>query len=72
LGPARVSDALVASVTASGYRIPTESIESDGTFVWDSTTLVLVEVEAGDALGIGYTYGAAAAVALVSRRIRPA
>jgi len=29
------------------YTIPTDFPESDGTFVWDSTTLVLVEATAG-------------------------
>lgn len=31
----------------SAYKIPTDIPESDGTIEWDSTTLVLVEVNAG-------------------------
>ncbi len=31
----------------SAYRIPTDRPESDGTARWESTTLVLVEIEAG-------------------------
>ena len=41
---------------ASAYRIPTDAPESDGTLAWNSTTLVLVEVEAGGRRGIGYSY----------------
>jgi len=41
----------------SVYRIPTDHPEeSDGTFVWSATTLVLVHVTGGSAVGLGYTY----------------
>lgn len=50
----------------TAYRIPTDGPESDGTFTWDSTTLVLVEIGAADQRGIGYTYGSPA-VAVVIR-----
>ena len=29
------------------YKIPTDALEGDGTFDWDATTLVLVEIAAG-------------------------
>ncbi|QNI31946.1 mandelate racemase [Alloacidobacterium dinghuense] len=38
------------------YKVPTDAPEADGTFAWDSTTMVLVSIEAGDKRGIGYTY----------------
>src|ERR1051325_10873473 len=38
------------------YTIPTETPESDGTYEWSSTTLVLVQLSAGDITGLGYTY----------------
>jgi len=41
---------------ASAYKVPTDGPESDGTLEWNSTTLVLVEVEAGGKCGIGYSY----------------
>lgn len=41
----------------TAYRIPTDGPEADGTLSWDSTTLVLVRVTAGDCEGLGYTYG---------------
>jgi L-alanine-DL-glutamate epimerase-like enolase superfamily enzyme len=50
---------------AAAYRIPTDASESDGTFAWDATTLVTVEVEAGGVRGFGYTYGHAAAVPVI-------
>ncbi len=42
--------------TARSYTVPTDAPEADGTFAWKQTTLILVEVEAGDARGIGYSY----------------
>jgi hypothetical protein len=50
----------VERVTATAYTIPTDRPESDGTYAWDSTTMVLVEIEAGEETGIGWTYGPAA------------
>ena len=46
----------VDRIDVSVYRIPTDFPESDGTFAWDATTMVLVEAHAGGCLGIGYTY----------------
>jgi L-alanine-DL-glutamate epimerase-like enolase superfamily enzyme len=50
----------------SAYRIPTDTAESDGTLVWESTTLVLVQAHAGGRAGIGYTYAGPAAATVVS------
>jgi hypothetical protein len=36
--------------------IPTDEPESDGTFEWDSTTIVVVQAHAGGLTGLGYTY----------------
>src|SRR5690242_19012367 len=49
-------DAKIDRTAVSAYRIPTSSPESDGTFAWTSTTLVLVEATSGAVAGIGYTY----------------
>ena len=38
------------------YTIPTTSPEADGTFSWDSTSMVLVTLEAGGVKALGYTY----------------
>jgi L-alanine-DL-glutamate epimerase-like enolase superfamily enzyme len=42
------------------YTVPTDAPEADGTFAWESTTMVLVSIEAGGQSGIGYTYADAA------------
>jgi L-alanine-DL-glutamate epimerase-like enolase superfamily enzyme len=55
----------IASVHAHAYKIPTDAPEADGTFEWNSTTLVVVEIEAGGRVGLGYTYTDASAVALI-------
>src|SRR3954470_12776441 len=45
--------------------IPTDRHESDGTFAWDATTMVLVRAYAGGAHGIGWTFAHGAAAELV-------
>src|SRR5262249_45642619 len=55
----------LTEVHASVFVVPTDAHESDGTFEWDQTTLVLVEADAGGETGIGWTYGAAAAAKVV-------
>ncbi len=60
----------IDGVQASAYTIPTDFLESDGTIEWDKTTLVLAEVKAGDAAGLGYTYGDASAAKLISGHLR--
>ncbi|MDQ6892304.1 MAG: mandelate racemase [Acidobacteriota bacterium] len=55
----------VDRVESSAYRIPTDFPESDGTIEWDSTTLVLVEVDAGGKAGLGYTYADGATATLI-------
>lgn len=56
----------VDGLTVSTYRIPTDAPEeSDGTFVWRATTLVLVEASGGGITGIGYTYADTATARLI-------
>jgi L-alanine-DL-glutamate epimerase-like enolase superfamily enzyme len=62
--PHRV-DVPVGRVAVGAYTIPTDHPESDGTLAWDSTTIVVVEVEGGRETGLGYTYGDASAAVLV-------
>ncbi len=47
---------LVEALDVSVFVIPTDGKESDGTFEWDKTTLVLVEARAAGKTGLGYTY----------------
>lgn len=52
----RAPEAAIRSIKASAYKVPTDKPEADGTFAWSATTIVVVEVEAADAIGLGYTY----------------
>ena len=61
----------VTAVTASAYRVPTDAPESDGALAWDATTLVVAEVSAGGATGLGYGYADAAAARLVAETLAP-
>ncbi len=61
----------VSHVGASAYRVATDSPESDGTLAWDSTTIVVAEVEAGGHCGLGYTYGAAALTRIIGDELAP-
>ncbi len=58
-------DAEVTRLDVSAYTIPTESPESDGTLQWESTTLVVVEAEAGGCRSIGYSYADTATASLI-------
>ncbi|HEX3795895.1 MAG TPA: enolase C-terminal domain-like protein [Acidimicrobiales bacterium] len=42
------------------FVIPTDGLEGDGTLEWEATTMVVVEVVAGNVRGIGWTYASAA------------
>jgi L-alanine-DL-glutamate epimerase-like enolase superfamily enzyme len=55
----------VSKITASAYRIPTDSPEADGTFAWNATTLVVVEIDSAGRRGLGYTYCDASAASLI-------
>jgi L-alanine-DL-glutamate epimerase-like enolase superfamily enzyme len=69
--PLAGSDATrIAKVTARAYRIPTDRPEADGTIAWDSTTLVVVHVEAADMTGLGYTYSDASIAKLIEGRLQ--
>jgi L-alanine-DL-glutamate epimerase-like enolase superfamily enzyme len=54
----------------SAYTIPTDFPEADGTLAWDSTTMVLVELRAGDHHGLGYTYANIAAAHIIEGHLR--
>lgn len=61
----------VRAVDVSAFTIPTDGPESDGTMAWDSTTMVVVELAAGDHTGLGYTYGETAVAQLVRHTLAP-
>ncbi len=59
-------------MSVSAFTVPTDSPESDGTYEWNSTTLVLVQVLAGDHEGIGYTYADTSTARLVNEKLAAA
>jgi L-alanine-DL-glutamate epimerase-like enolase superfamily enzyme len=61
-----IPEAPVERVAARAFRIPTDAPEADGTFAWDATTLVLIQVSGGGKTGLGYTYSSAAAREIVT------
>ncbi|KJJ61686.1 mandelate racemase [Pseudomonas sp. Choline-3u-10] len=63
-------DAAIRSMRVAAYRIPTDAPEADGTFQWDATTLVVVQLEAGGQAGLGYTYADASLVRLIEGHFR--
>jgi len=65
------TEAGVERLDVSAYEIPTDEPESDGTYEWDSTTVVVVEARAGGQTGLGYTYAPAAAGKLVEEKLAP-
>ena len=64
------SEAPVTDVRARAYTIPTDKPEADGTFAWDSTTLVVVNVDGGGKTGLGYTYTHGSIVALIESTLK--
>ncbi|HJV35459.1 enolase C-terminal domain-like protein [Geomonas sp.] len=59
----------IERVEVQAYRIPTERPESDGTYSWDATTLVVAHLFAGGARGVGYTYADAAAATVIKGKL---
>ncbi|MFI2614743.1 MULTISPECIES: enolase C-terminal domain-like protein [unclassified Streptomyces] len=55
----------------SAYTVPADAPEADGTFAWDTTTIVIVEITAGDATGTGWTYAPVSVAALVDEQLTP-
>ena len=66
------AEAAVTAVQAAAYMVPTDAPEADGTYSWDSTTMVLVQAAAGGKTGLGWTYAPAATADLVEGLLGPA
>ena len=65
-GIAEADAPAVEDIAAAVYVIPTDAPEADGTLAWDKTTMVLVTIRAAGEQGIGWSYAAAAAAAVVT------
>jgi L-alanine-DL-glutamate epimerase-like enolase superfamily enzyme len=62
----------IDSLGVAVYRIPTEEPESDGTFTWDATTVVVVQPTAGGVTGLGFAYATAACKPFIEDLLTPA
>lgn len=63
------STAVIRSVEAAAYTVPTDAPEADGSFAWDATTIVVVMARAGDQTGTGWTYGSPACATVVRHHL---
>ncbi|HTT62619.1 MAG TPA: enolase C-terminal domain-like protein [Bryobacteraceae bacterium] len=60
----------VERLEVSAYTVPTETPESDGTFAWSQTTLVLVRVAACGTAGLGYSFADIATAHLIDEHLK--
>jgi L-alanine-DL-glutamate epimerase-like enolase superfamily enzyme len=56
-------------VEVSAFKVPTDSPEADGTYAWDSTTIVIVEPVCGNVRGLGYGYADIATATLIQDKL---
>ena len=61
-------DAKITGGSVKVYSVPTDAPEADGTFSWEETTMVLVQLESGPVRALGYTY-ADAATGLAAKKL---
>lgn len=61
----------IERIDVSAYTVPTDFPEADGTYAWDSTTIVIVEASASGVRGLGYTYADVATAHLVKQTLGP-
>ncbi|HEX4004537.1 MAG TPA: enolase C-terminal domain-like protein [Acidobacteriaceae bacterium] len=52
------------------YTVPTDAPEADGTFSWNSTSMVLVQLECGTVRALGYTYADAGTAAAADKLLK--
>jgi L-alanine-DL-glutamate epimerase-like enolase superfamily enzyme len=64
-------DEAISTLEVATYRVATDEPESDGTLKWDHTDVVVVHVNAGDAIGLGWSYASAAAADFIDSILRP-
>lgn len=69
--PEALRNPQIEGIQVSVFTVPTETPESDGTFEWEKTSLVLVEVSAGGKTGLGYSYADPATAHLIEESLAP-
>jgi L-alanine-DL-glutamate epimerase-like enolase superfamily enzyme len=65
------SAAPVEAVEVRAATVPTDAPESDGTYAWDRTTIVLVAARAAGERGVGWSYADAAAARFARDSLAP-
>lgn len=60
----------IERVSVVSCKIPTDQPESDGTYQWNHTTIVIVTVHADGEQGLGYTYANSETGELIDRTLR--
>lgn len=55
----------IEKLQVTACKIPTDAPESDGTFEWNATTIVIVEAFGAGAIGLGYTYADTSTAVLI-------
>lgn len=61
----------IDNLKVSAFTFPTETPETDGTYEWASTTIVIVELSGGGKAGLGYTYADSATAELIGSKLKP-
>jgi len=61
----------VDRLDVSVYTVPTEEPESDGTFLWTATMVVVAQPRAGGVTGLGFTYGTPACASVIHDLLEP-
>jgi L-alanine-DL-glutamate epimerase-like enolase superfamily enzyme len=61
---------VIDDLHVSAFKIPTDAPESDGTYEWDSTTIVIVEATGGGEISLGYTYANSATAKLIDDELK--
>ncbi len=61
----------IDGVNVSAFKVPTTSPEADGTYAWDSTTIVIVEAVSGGVRSLGYSYADLATAKLIDEMLAP-
>lgn len=59
----------ITQLDVSVFTVPTDFPESDGTYEWDKTTMVVVHARAGGKIGIGYTYADSSTAELIRSKL---
>jgi L-alanine-DL-glutamate epimerase-like enolase superfamily enzyme len=62
----------IEHVSARAFTIPTDEREADGTLSWSATSIVVAEARAGGCTGLGFSYAAPQAAALIGGMLRGA